>query len=1035
MPITIQEIIASDTISQLVDKTNFNFDQLLLNGGGPAGPPGIQGPIGPAGGRGPKGSTWYEDTSAGAPGNNPNTAPPTATPLTGDYYLQFDGWVWEYLGTVWVQTTINLTGPVGPDGPAGGFGLAFGANPSILLNKNTLYNGQLGTLTTGADSSNEGVPSIMMGGVSSIYTNPDGAMQALLTNAYVLPVEIELGLTSDVASVLIHQKSSAGKAIVFHGGAADSTDYFEQLDVNSLSNISIGVDDRLIIDVPKSTGIPGGLLFSMSDLIGFQVDSQYRSQSYNAGQQIRFVTGQDSSNYYINDENSNFEISVGAGSAGTNNKFKVSTLSSGGITSMEMGGGVTLLNDQSTNGGTYQLLSGITRFVTTNSGGGTGEFSVRSQGNIRLNTFIAGSPVTANIGLISGNGGITANSTGGGITITQSVSTSANNILIDQNSNVGNLKLRSNSNTILQKLNDANTTENPSITLDYTAVTSTRPHIRLVGRQSWAPTGMSTEQPNLTLNIQQANYMSNTLLAGTTFRQVGESNNTSYEQNSAMEKWVGGTQDSTGIDAGLITIINANEGLLAPSNFMYDNSLELSIRDSSNTEDYISLSKSKLGLATPIVHKRARGLNSTTNSVPSNMVGGVTNEGKYNYLNQYGWNTEAGLSEPEFATTGMPTIENLNVPFITLAYGDGVGLQISRPGAPTQTNEYDHSFKFPTGAYPGQQLILKFIQYSSYSSTSGVATDNYGTIHIKIPQYRRRTLDAGTGFWSDWWTDNITPSTGTNPTYYDLTNSTYKVDAVAGAMISKTVVMVWDGGIVQLPGAGGASKLGAVDNAIQVQQEMGWIILSSITQRSVMNFDYPGDVPLPGAIVEAKRSIPHDNVAPTLSCNTDTNDDIWIATQTFNTIAVNDYVYDDGAGASPFAGDNKFYRVVLDAVHFNPSAALTGDKIVQINNGQIASVISSCGLGPILIIWGSISASHGAPNCLNSIITTDRYIATGDGTISNGDVMMIDQTPMPGVPMTGTGGFYTFDPLVVGAPKMTMTIDANGIIGSVTICP
>ena len=38
MPITIQEIIASDTISQLVDKTNFNFDQLLLNGGGPAGP-------------------------------------------------------------------------------------------------------------------------------------------------------------------------------------------------------------------------------------------------------------------------------------------------------------------------------------------------------------------------------------------------------------------------------------------------------------------------------------------------------------------------------------------------------------------------------------------------------------------------------------------------------------------------------------------------------------------------------------------------------------------------------------------------------------------------------------------------------------------------------------------------------------------------------------------------------------------------------------------------------------------------------------
>ena len=48
MPITIQEIIASDTISQLVDKTNFNFDQLLLNGGGPAGPAGPAGRTLPA---------------------------------------------------------------------------------------------------------------------------------------------------------------------------------------------------------------------------------------------------------------------------------------------------------------------------------------------------------------------------------------------------------------------------------------------------------------------------------------------------------------------------------------------------------------------------------------------------------------------------------------------------------------------------------------------------------------------------------------------------------------------------------------------------------------------------------------------------------------------------------------------------------------------------------------------------------------------------------------------------------------------------
>ena len=121
MPITIQEIIASDTISQFVDKTNFNFDQLLLNGGGPGGPSGPIGPTGPGGGRGPKGSTWYEDQSTVSPGLTPNAAPPTSTPFNKDYYLQFNGQVWEYNGTlaVWDITTIDLQGPAGAAGGGG----------------------------------------------------------------------------------------------------------------------------------------------------------------------------------------------------------------------------------------------------------------------------------------------------------------------------------------------------------------------------------------------------------------------------------------------------------------------------------------------------------------------------------------------------------------------------------------------------------------------------------------------------------------------------------------------------------------------------------------------------------------------------------------------------------------------------------------------------------------------------------------------------------------------------------------------------
>ena len=61
MAIVIKEILASDTISQASDKINFNFDQFLINGGGPPGPQGPLGPIGPAGVRG---SLWFDGSGA-----------------------------------------------------------------------------------------------------------------------------------------------------------------------------------------------------------------------------------------------------------------------------------------------------------------------------------------------------------------------------------------------------------------------------------------------------------------------------------------------------------------------------------------------------------------------------------------------------------------------------------------------------------------------------------------------------------------------------------------------------------------------------------------------------------------------------------------------------------------------------------------------------------------------------------------------------------------------------------------------------------
>lgn len=179
--IVIKEILASDTVSDLVDKVNFNFDQLLLNGGGPAGPIGIIGTQGPIG---PRGVVWFTsgdlyNTSLTTTPNpplvfplwtgtplkvnnialpnypqfkgDPNRYQPYATAMTGvypdysfvigtigklpksgDLYLQegddvyqsyssTDGNVWEFNAVTnsWSFTGVNIKGNTGGQGTAG----------------------------------------------------------------------------------------------------------------------------------------------------------------------------------------------------------------------------------------------------------------------------------------------------------------------------------------------------------------------------------------------------------------------------------------------------------------------------------------------------------------------------------------------------------------------------------------------------------------------------------------------------------------------------------------------------------------------------------------------------------------------------------------------------------------------------------------------------------------------------------------------------------------------------------------------------
>lgn len=162
MPILIQELIASDSISQAVDKINFNFDQILLNGGGPVGPPGPLGPPGPIGGRGERGSLWYEDSTS-SPGTDPNLLTFTGL-VIGDNYLQANGDVWSWSGLTWSITSINLLGPQGPAGSSGAW-LKFGSDIGVSnINRNAIYPEPFGQ-ANGANNANEGISTVVIGAV------------------------------------------------------------------------------------------------------------------------------------------------------------------------------------------------------------------------------------------------------------------------------------------------------------------------------------------------------------------------------------------------------------------------------------------------------------------------------------------------------------------------------------------------------------------------------------------------------------------------------------------------------------------------------------------------------------------------------------------------------------------------------------------------------------------------------------------------------------------------------------------------------
>ncbi len=156
MAIVIKEIILSDTIEKFMEKVNFNFDQLMLAGGGPIGPQGNNGPIGPIGPEGDPGNKWY----VGCTGT---TAAIGASLYMGDLFLQKGncvgatyplGEVLEFneITEIFVSTGLNLRGPTGVTGSTG-TSTGWGVYPGSDTGPNTVYKGDLNESTPGPTAS------------------------------------------------------------------------------------------------------------------------------------------------------------------------------------------------------------------------------------------------------------------------------------------------------------------------------------------------------------------------------------------------------------------------------------------------------------------------------------------------------------------------------------------------------------------------------------------------------------------------------------------------------------------------------------------------------------------------------------------------------------------------------------------------------------------------------------------------------------------------------------------------------------------
>lgn len=240
MSIQIKEIIASDTISGLVEKLNYNFDQILLNGGGPRGPQGVSGAKGNIGDRGIRGNIWIVKDVEEPALNNDDYIPGDKLVLgTGEIKT-----VVEVNGVkTWESTNVNIKGATGDQGDNDVVSyITNGSNTKQIVHFKTYEYNNANTLST-----------VLIGGASS-------GTGVGLAEQYIVPNDLLSNTSIKNTSLLIHSNNVHSKAIVFTGrkvGAINHTDKLNEaayirLDDNDSIRINSGATEGSSITLGKN---------------------------------------------------------------------------------------------------------------------------------------------------------------------------------------------------------------------------------------------------------------------------------------------------------------------------------------------------------------------------------------------------------------------------------------------------------------------------------------------------------------------------------------------------------------------------------------------------------------------------------------------------------------------------------------------------------------------------------------------------------------------------------------------------------------